>query len=330
MPTIGVTVPTLVDVAKRTDPDRKIASIVELLNETNPILEDMAFVEGNLPTGHKTTVRTGLPDTTWRMLNYGVQPSKSTTAQVVDTVGELATMSEVDAKIAALNGNTNEFLLTESRAALESLNQEMASTLFYGNTTTDPQEFMGLAPRYNSLSTNKSLIGYNVIDAGGDSTDNTSIWLVSWGPNTIHGIFPKGSKAGVEMRHEKNVMLEDAANGKYPGHRSYYSWNIGLCVRDWRAAVRICNICEAHLNTNDTPALIDEMVKAVNRARSLKLGRPVWYMNDAVHTALELLALNKTNVHLSFKEFDGYPVLTFRGIPIKKCDALLMDEAQVT
>lgn len=330
MPIIGVKVPTLVDVAKRTDPDRKISSIVELLNETNPILDDMAFVEGNLETGHRTTIRTGLLDTTWRMLNYGVQPSKSTTAQVTDTIGELAALSEVDAKIASLNGNTNEFLLTESRAALEAMNQEMASTLFYGNTTSDPEQFMGLAPRYNSLSTDSTKIGYNVIDGGGESTDNTSIWLVSWGPNTIHGIFPKGSKAGLDARHEKDVMLEDASGGKYPGHQSYYNWNLGLCVRDWRAAVRICNIREAHLNTVDTAKLIDLMVQGANRAKSLKLGRAVWYMNDAVHTALELLALNKTNVHLAFKEFDGYPVMTFRGIPIKKCDAILMDEARVT
>jgi hypothetical protein len=51
---------TLADHAKRVDPDGKIPKIVEMLSQTNEILDDMAFVEGNLPTGHQCTIRTGL------------------------------------------------------------------------------------------------------------------------------------------------------------------------------------------------------------------------------------------------------------------------------
>ena len=57
-------------------------AIIELLSQTNEILDDMLVVEGNLPTGHQTTIRTGLPQATWRLLNQGVQPGKSTTALV--------------------------------------------------------------------------------------------------------------------------------------------------------------------------------------------------------------------------------------------------------
>ena len=89
MATLSVTNPTLVDFAKRTDPDGKIDSIVEMLAETNEVLEDMSFQEGNLPTGHRSTIRSGLPASTWRKLNYGVQPSKSTTVQITDTCGML-------------------------------------------------------------------------------------------------------------------------------------------------------------------------------------------------------------------------------------------------
>ncbi|EPE5434245.1 major capsid protein, partial [Escherichia coli] len=76
---------------KRVDPNGKVDKIIELLGQTNPILQDMPFVEGNLPTGHRTTIRSGLPSATWRLLNYGVQPSKSTTVQVTDSVGMLET-----------------------------------------------------------------------------------------------------------------------------------------------------------------------------------------------------------------------------------------------
>ena len=166
--------PTLLDVAKRLDPDGKIASIVEILNATNPVLEDLTYVEGNLPTGHRTTVRTGLPSPTWRKLYGGVQPTKSTTVQVTDSAGMLEAYAEVDKALADLNGNTAAFRLSEDSAHIEGIGQQMAQTLFYGNEGTQPEAFTGLAPRYNSLSAQN---GDNIIDAGGNDTDLTSIWL---------------------------------------------------------------------------------------------------------------------------------------------------------
>ena len=47
----------------------------------------MLWMQCNDGAGHKTTVRTGLPTATWRLLNYGVVKSKSTTAQVRDSTG---------------------------------------------------------------------------------------------------------------------------------------------------------------------------------------------------------------------------------------------------
>ncbi len=84
MATIGPVALTLADWAKRIDDDGKIAEIINLLSQTNEILDDMLWVEGNLPTGHKTTIRTGLPSAYWRLLNMGVPRGKSTTAQITE------------------------------------------------------------------------------------------------------------------------------------------------------------------------------------------------------------------------------------------------------
>jgi len=194
MATLGSNVLTLADHAKRLDPDGKVPSIVELLSQSNEILDDMLWMEGNLPTGHRTTVRTGLPAVAWRLLNQGVQPSKSTTAQVDEQCGMLEAWSEVDKDLAMLNGNTAAFRLSEAQAFIEAMNQEMASTLFYGNAGLTPEEFTGLSIRYSDPA---AVNGQNVIDAGGSGSDNSSIWLVAWGGQTVHGIFPKGSKAGL-------------------------------------------------------------------------------------------------------------------------------------
>src|SRR6056297_1920534 len=180
--------PTLADWAKRTDPSGRIDMIVELLTQTNEVLDDMVWVEGNLPTGHRTTVRTGLPTPAWRKLNYGVQPSKSTTVQVTDGCGMLESYAEVDKALADLNGSSGDFRVSEDRAFIEAMNQSMAQTVFYGDTALTPERFLGLSPRFNDLSAES---GGNILDAGGAGADNTSVWLVAWSPSTVHGIFPK-------------------------------------------------------------------------------------------------------------------------------------------
>ena len=330
MAVLSTTNPTLADVAKRYDADGKIDTIVELLSETNEVLDDMTFLEGNLPTGHKTTVRSGLPSSTWRKLNYGVQPSKSTTVQITDTAGMLEAYAEVDKALADLNGNTASFRLSEDRAFLESMNQTMASTLFYGDTGTDPEKFMGLGPRYNSLSAES---GDNIIVGGGSGSDNTSIWLVCWGPNTCHGIYPKGSQAGLNHQDLGEVTLEDAANGKYQGYRTHYKWDIGMSLRDWRYVVRIPNIDVSDLTkdaSGSSAALVDLMVQAVEKLPNVNLGRCVFYGNRTISSILRRQITNTSNVRLSMDEVAGKRVMSFDGIPFRRNDAILNTEATIS
>mgnify|MGYP003650163279 FL=1 len=330
MAVLSTTNPTLADVAKRYDADGKIDTIVEMLAETNEVLEDMTFLEGNLPTGHRTTIRSGLPSSTWRKLNYGVQPSKSTTVQVTDTTGMLEAYAEVDKSLADLNGNTGAFRLSEDRAFLESMNQTMANTLFYGDTGTDPEKFMGLSARYSSTSAES---GDNILLGGGSGSDNTSVWLVCWGPNSIHGIYPKGSQAGLNHHDLGEVTLEDAANGKYQGYRTHYKWDVGMTVRDWRYAVRIPNIDISALTKDASGAsanLVDLMVQAIELLPNTNLGRCVFYGNRTISSILRRQITNTSNVRLSMDEVAGKRVMSFDGIPFRRNDALTKTEALVS
>lgn len=323
--------PTYLDVVKRLDPDGKISALVELLNQTNEVLDDMVVIEGNLPTGHQTTVRTGLPSATWRQLNYGVQPSKSTSKKVTDAAGMLEAYAEIDKALADLNGNDADWRLSEDRAFLEKMNQVMAATLFYGNTEQYPERFMGLAPRYNAISTDSEESGYNVINAYGSASgsDQTSMWLVVWGQNTAHAFYPKGSQAGFQMNDKGQVTLEDAAGGRYEGYRTHYKWDIGFTVRDWRYVVRIANIDTSAMDAS-TVDLIDAMIEAYYRIPNLGMGRPAFYANQKVMATLHKQAKAATNVYLSIDEFAGKPVVNFLGIPIRRSDQLLNTEAVVS
>src|SRR4051812_43515419 len=119
---------TLADWAKRLDANGNIATLVELLSQTNELLDDAVFMEGNLPTGHRVIVRTGLPTVYWRTLNAGVPTSKSVTAQVDEGVGMLEAYSEVDVKLARLNGDSAAFRASEDRAFVEAMNQAQIQT----------------------------------------------------------------------------------------------------------------------------------------------------------------------------------------------------------
>lgn len=321
--------PTLIDVASRLDPSLNIDKIVELLAATNPILNDMTFMEGNLPTGHKTTVRTGLPGVTWRKLYGGVQPSKSTTAQVTDSCGMLEAYAEVDKALADLNGNAAAFRLSEDKAFVEAMSQEMAQTLFYGNESTEPEAFTGFAPRFNSLSSQNA---DNIVNAAGSGSDNTSIWLIVWGPNTCHGIYPKGSTGGVQMRDLGEVTVEnvDGASGRAQMYRSHYRWDCGLTVRDWRYIVRIANIDVSDLTTlANTKNLITWMIQAAERIPSFGAGRAAFYCNRNIREKLRLGILEKVSTNLTFESVAGKRVMMFDEIPVVRTDAILSTEAAV-
>jgi len=337
MATLGNTVLTLTDWAKRLDPDGKTSMIVEILSQTNEILEDMMMKEGNLPTGEQVTIRTGLPDVFYRLINAGVPKSKSTTAQITEPTSILEARSEVDVDEAKLNGNTNEYRLSESEAFLEAMNQRQADTMIYGSNA-NPEEYVGLANRYNDLSAPN---GQNILDAGGTGSDNSSIWLVGWGQRTVHGIFPKGSNVGLD--HE-DLGIQDAFDSNNDRFRAYmdrYVWKHGLVVKDWRYAVRIANIDISDLvgltGTQDPTAstsITKLMSRAIDRMPSLNNISPAFYANRTVLSHLRVLAQERSNNVLSiepgFNQFgENIFTLRFLGIPVRLVDRLTETETQV-
>lgn len=331
MATLSTIHPTLMDVAKRLDPDGKIDTIVEILAETNEILEDMVWMEGNLPTGHRTTIRSGLPAPTWRKLYGGVQPTKSRTVQVTDTCGMLEAYAEVDKALADLNGNTGAFRLSEDRAHIEGMNQEFASSLFYASEATAPEEITGFAPRYNSLSAENA---QNIIQNSSiEGSDNATVWLICWGENTVHGIYPKGSMGGLQMTDKGQVTIEnvDSSGGRMEAYRTHYRWDCGLSVRDWRYVVRIQYDQEDLKGDNSSgPDLIDLMTQALDVPPSLTMGRPAFYMNRRARSFLRRQMLEKVAAStLTMEQIGGKQVLSFAGIPVRRCDALLNTETAV-
>lgn len=339
MATLSNTALTLADWAKRIDPDGNVPVVAELLSQSNEILDDAVFMEGNLPTGHRVVIRTGLPQVYWRALNQGIPNSKSTTAQVDEACGILEARSEVDVALARLNGNTAQFRLSEDAAFLEAMNQTQATTMFYGNPGTDPKQYLGLAPRYSSLSAGNA---QNILSAGGSGSDNTSIFLVVWGDNTVFCPFPKGTKAGLVHQDLGEQTVYNSDGTRLQAYATRYEWNNGLVVKDWRYVVRICNIDVSDLigqtGTQAASAatnIIKLMARALYRIPNMAMGRAAFYMNRTVHSGMALAALDKSQYVLKIEQGltqFGQPNswLSFLGVPLRRVDALLNNEAVVS
>ena len=301
--------------------------IIELMNQTNDVINDIPWMESNQSDGHLTRVRTGLPEVYWRRLYKGIPPSKGAWSQVKESCGMLEALMELDVAEVELYGDkANAFRLSEAKAFVESMRQKVASTLFYGDSTRSPDEFNGLAMRYPALSSP------NVVDAGGTGDALTSMYLVCWGSDTCHGLYPKGSTGGLSHEDLGRYMTRDEDGNKFQCVGDKHNWRCGLTVRDWRSVVRIANIDTTKLDptAEGHTDLQTLTIRAKNLMPEHMRGKAVWYANQDVIAGLELQAINKANVHLTYGEYfgsQGVPAL--HGRPIRQCDALVSHETQV-
>lgn len=331
MATLGNSFIDLIDIYKMQDGRGQFNPVIEILMEMNPILEDALAVECNKGTTHLHTVRSGLPSVTWGRLYQGVPNSKGRTAQVEDTTGFVEGLSTIDKRLLDLSTNEGAVRLSEAQAYLEAMSQEVADKLFYGDTASDPEEFMGFAPRFNDLS---AANGNQIIDAGGTGSDNTSIWFVTWGDNQCCLLYPKGTQAGVQREDMGEQRVLDANGNAYYAKEEKFTWHVGLAVKDWRYVSRIANIDVSNMAAGSV-ALYDFMRKAYYQLQNRRVagGKLAIYCNRDVLEALDALATNAgasdNFVRLKPMEIEGKEVMTYRGIPIRETDALLNTEARV-
>lgn len=336
MATIGSTYPNLIDKYKAEGPGA--GDIIEILNRQNPILDDATATACNMGATHRHTIRTGLPTSAWGRLYQGIPQSKATVQQVDDTTGFLEAYASLDARMLDLSENAAIQRLVDSAPYMESMNQEMATSIFYADTSTTPEKFKGLAARYNTIG--GTGIGQQVISGAGAGSDNTSIWFVTWGDHATTLLYPKGTKAGISMEDKGEQKTLDASGNPYFTKDALYRWHIGLAVKDWRYNARIANIDVSNMiaGSVDLWALMRKAYYRLQSRRRDHIGsRIAIYMNrdvleilDAQSSDRALLAANPNYTGLSQATIEGKEVRTYRGIPIRETDAILNTEAVVS
>lgn len=341
MATLASNIPTLLDLNNATDPNGQMATPIEMLAQSNDVIPDVYWEEGNLPTGHRTTVWTSLPTVSSRQLNEGVTPGKGTTDQFTDSCAILESYTAVDKKLADMAPNPAAYRMMQRRMMAEAFGQKFTSLLFSGNSITTPSDFTGLAPRYNDLN---GATATAICDAGGSAAANSSMWLIGWGPQAIAGIYPRGGQAGLKIEDKGEQLWQTsttfgASTSYFRAYVEWMEWTCGLSVRDWRWAVRIANIDRTAMLalsgdqalTAHSTFLLNMMILAWHKLPTNKGNvRLAYYCNRTVGYALHIMAKEKASSQLTIETVDGKPVTMFLGIPVRMVDQLGVAEADVT
>jgi len=312
---------SLLELAKRTTDDGNLIAIAEVLDETNDVLLDAPWQPSNQTQSHLITRRNSLPSGTWRKINEGIAATASSTTQVVEPIGLLEAYSKVDKVLVDIAANPAEFRAMEDRAFIEGLSQDLADAIIYGNAGSHPERFNGLAVRLNDLSQS------NVFDAGGSGSDVTSLYIVQWGVGRVYMVYPRNDAAlGLMARDLGEDTVLDASNNEYQAYRTHFSVKPGLAVVDERSIIRIANV-----ETSGSTNIFDDdtLIEALNNLPYNGVGAVV-YCNRTIKTQMDIRAKDKSNVNYSPAEVWGRPVMTFRGVPVRRVDAILDTETAVT
>ena len=339
--------PTLVDVASRTDPEGNIPEIAEMLSQCNDYTDDAPYVEANEKTGHEFVFRTSIPAGSWRQYNMGVGYSKSTTGKARIGMGMLVDWSQVDRSLLKHSGQGEKFRRSEDFAFLEGMSQTIAQTLIYGNTATNPAEFMGLATFYNSIASAQN--GLNILSGGGTQSSNTSIWYIGWSPESFFLTFPRGETAGLHMEDRGDTTpAYDNLGNPYLAYTSYFEQSMGLVPKDWRYGGRVANIDVTNAglagpNALDIFATLAELVLLFPKTTKAVSGvtktdapddqfgtRRVFYVNRTTLHWMYVQAMRDRNVLLRLEDYAGIVTDNFRGDPIKLIDQITNTESEVT
>lgn len=345
--------PTLKDIVDRTAPDGTVAKIIEAAEISMPLLRDATFIKANDGDGHQTTIRTGLPELAERRYNQGIKQTKSTTMPVREQLAMLEDLSAVDAKLAEKSGNVSAYRASERIAKLQAGHIWLGRNFIYGSPALSPDTFMGFAPRYSDKN---SLAGSQIVDAGGTGTDNTSMYIVTWGGNGANFLYREGTTAGFEFKDMTpsgpeliDAPVQTADRKKMRGYMDWMGVHIGLAVGDWASGARVANIDVSDLR--DDPAdggadLIDLLIDAKWKLRTVQSlgvsyetgelveGKTVIYVNGVIGAALEKQARNHKHVDLRFEQIMGRDArsafqLMYGDWEIKILDSISTAEARV-
>lgn len=341
MAVLGVDYLTLADAKKLLD--KEIGDVAEVLRQAVPIINDIPYVAMNHKVKHVVSMRSDLPAVYYRKANQAVPASKTTIEEREFVASHFESKSVMDEKVAEYGGKDRVGVnrWNQAEGHIQACAHELADLILYGSPEDDVKKVPGLSHILSTLNpaepTHKQ-----IVDAAGTGPDFTSIWFVGWGPKKIYGIFEEGTQAGLQRidRSQGNIRVQiqgtTAAGGTgwYWGYEENFMVDHGLCVEDYRAVSRICNIDISELLV---PANAADLYRLMTRAYykihpMYRKAKGKIYVNSTIMSFLDEQATDKVSSGggITRGNYQGEEVLMFRGWVIQEMDNILNTEDEVT
>lgn len=321
--------PNLVDLAKSVGADGMPLRIIEHLTAKRPLLQYLPWREANQTNGHVISRRRALPSGIWKKVNQGIPNSKASQDQVLEACGMLAARTTIDEDMVEMNGGAA-YRMSQEKAKSEGLYNDLENALFYENAKVNIERITGIIPRLDSLTGDWKDQVVNHASISGDAAagaDQASILFIKPGMDTVYGIVPKGTKAGLRYKDMGLVDTPDEEGNDFPAYVGVWKWRCGLCVEDARYVVRLCNIDTSAL-ARTGKKLIVSMIEAAHRLQEME--GAIILAHRTIATYLHQQALD-TSVNSTFtmQEVGGRKITHFLGMPIIQADKMRLTESVV-
>ena len=212
-----------------------IGKVAEVLVLHNEMLNDVPYMEMNEGTIHKEDIRSALPAVYYRKANQPIPASKSTTEERTFQASHFESKSQID-KVVAQRGGMDRIAYNrwnQAQGHLQAHSQELADLMIYGSPSTANRKTAGFFDIYSTLLASEET-SKQVIDAGGAGADNTSILKVHWGEQSVFGVYPKGTQAGLSRidhsdgnKLNRLVLAQDIGSAIKGSVRGDFFWGYG-------------------------------------------------------------------------------------------------------
>jgi hypothetical protein len=340
---------TLTDIVANyssTDAAARFVLPKRVLDRMTPLVKMLPLKASNNILSNIAVRTDSLPVASTRRWNEGIQATASHNIPLSDPIALFEDYSEVDKDLWEIQNEPNVWRADQDMNHVEGLFQIMESTLFYGNIGVTPGAFNGLATRFNNLTSvpnGDATWKPNVWDGGYSTASScTSAWMIEFGEDSIYGIYPPNTPAGLSVRDLGETTKELAsgtsatgANYLYQVLRTMLRWYLGLQVADERCVQRIANINPTALST----ANFDENIFIQAKNQLPRFGEApgtVILVNRNLKTQIDIRAVSqKINTYFTppsngTMDVFGKAVTRFQNIPIYVAEKILSTESVVT
>ena len=308
----------------------------KVLTEENPMLEDMPIYSASDALSHSDVRENSLPTPQVIKVGDGWDASKAEWAPFTETLSMFKDRIDIPRDVLRTRPDAaGKRLLIEDRHK-EGFGQGVCNHLIYGSSVANPEKFDGLSVRYAtpdaSNPINPTNGDYGVYDIAGSGSDTSSIFIIQWGIDKVCGLCPPNDPNKGLRIFDMGKQYKTAENSKETlVYRTELEWDLGLLVFDYRAVARIRNIeCDMYNLATSMAANVTLCHKIIQARNNMKGKTVPWmYVSAGIYTQLDIMQMDKNNVHMSDANPWGRPMLMWRDMPIRKMDAISETETAV-